>query len=276
MNNIYQTNFSRFTPEGTFEPLVGSVIDSVIAEAWTIAQAVSTEDLPECRQLRELTGQLEGDFVVTFEHNDVLVKVSKDTDTRALLRDWERGTNGYLGESPVVGPNPKPELSDEEKASDAAIKLQKDAEREREAIRWQQEARAHFERVTARMADAPEMEFAGEEGRAFWQSLVDANKGDLGMGVLNYAERWARMMQMEMAAGKSLAGIYRETSLEADLEGVSGFSSGFGERALIQSWKYGSELAQVRKAAKEAWGRGMPFPGTKQIAEGTKQVSGDE
>lgn len=63
-----------------------------------------------------------------------------------------------------------------------------------------------------------------------------------GQGVFRYAERWADMMESEMAAGKKLEEIAKETSHQADGEGITGFMYGCAASILAQCWEHGEEL----------------------------------
>lgn len=60
--------------------------------------------------------------------------------------------------------------------------------------------------------------------------------------MVTYAERWARLMQKEMADGKKLEEVADATSSEADLEGITGFMYGCAVSALASGWKYGDQL----------------------------------
>jgi hypothetical protein len=118
--------------------------------------------------------------------------------------------------------------------------------RDAESAPYQAEAKAHRDRVETRMQGAPAMEFSDE---AAWLAAKAANENSpSGAGILSYAERWARMMQLEMSEGKTLEEIWNSTSREADLEGMSGFSLGAATHLLTQSWVHGAELRRLHNA----------------------------
>lgn len=75
-----------------------------------------------------------------------------------------------------------------------------------------------------------------------WKETVDNNQDPYGKGVVTYAERWADMMEQEMAAGKPLAEIAQKTSDRADTEGITGFMYGCAVSTLSQVWEHGEEL----------------------------------
>jgi hypothetical protein len=127
-------------------------------------------------------------------------------------------------------------LSQEERAKDAAIEA---ANRNRLHTRPT--------RGSGNLTNLPAMEFLSKAAEATWQSYVAHNTDPRGADTMRYAERWARLMQREMSAGKRLEDIYATTLNEADLEGMSGATGGMAEQILIRTWKYGSDLARMRK-----------------------------
>ena len=156
------------------------------------------------------------DTTLQFKFNDVAVSVRSDSNPALIHRDWSRALNGYIDKN--VGPNPNPVLTDEEKASDA-----------------------HVEKENERRRQNPGIELADEDG---WQKFKNNNIGGYGGAVVTYSERWARLMQVEMANGKNLEDVADATSQEADLEGITGFMYGCAVSTLSQCWKHGEQLRQ--------------------------------
>ncbi len=75
-----------------------------------------------------------------------------------------------------------------------------------------------------------------------WQDWVDNNKDFYSKGIIDYAERWANMMEEKMAEGMSLENIAKDTSHEADTDGITGYMYGTAVRVLATSWGYGDQL----------------------------------
>ena len=75
-----------------------------------------------------------------------------------------------------------------------------------------------------------------------WQEWVDNNKDFYGKGVIDYAERWANLMESRMENGENLEEIAKETSHEADTEGITGFMYGAAVSVLFASWMHGELL----------------------------------
>jgi hypothetical protein len=179
----------------------------------------------------------EEDMVITVELNDVKVNLQSDSDFELIYRDWSRALSGYI--EPNVGPHPNPVLTDEEKANDNRI----EAENERRRQAWQAEfeAQATAERnaVEARLVNVPQIEVADENA---WQKVKNKKRDPYIGAIINYAERWARLMQVEMANGKHLEEVAEATSHEADFESITGNMYGGAVGILAQFWKYGDQL----------------------------------
>lgn len=101
--------------------------------------------------------------------------------------------------------------------------------------------RAKRKAIEVKLRGAPNIELSNV---ARWKRYKVANRCGLGKALMNHAERWARLMQVELADGKSLEDVARDTFHEADLEGVAGASGGFTLRVLVECWKHGERLHQ--------------------------------
>ena len=79
--------------------------------------------------------------------------------------------------------------------------------------------------------------------RKVFDEWVDAQKGDAyGARIMSYAEDWADLMEVRMALGEKIEDIAKETSHEADTDGITGFMYGASVSVLSQCWKHGAEL----------------------------------
>jgi len=68
------------------------------------------------------------------------------------------------------------------------------------------------------------------------------NTDSYGRACFDYAERWADLMEKEMAAGEKLEDIAKQTSHEANTEGITGFMYGAAVGILAEAWVYGEAL----------------------------------
>lgn len=75
-----------------------------------------------------------------------------------------------------------------------------------------------------------------------WAKAVAANADSYGTGIFSYAKQWAQLMEAEMANGKTIPEVAKETSHEADTEGITGFMYGAAVSVLATFWEHGEEL----------------------------------
>ena len=59
--------------------------------------------------------------------------------------------------------------------------------------------------------------------------------------VVQYAKRWADLMETEMEAGASLPEIAERTGRQADADGITGFQHGCAVGALAHFWVHGED-----------------------------------
>lgn len=60
--------------------------------------------------------------------------------------------------------------------------------------------------------------------------------------VVTYGEDWANLMEKLMASGAKIEDIAKETSHQADTDGITGFMYGAAVSALARFWEHGEEL----------------------------------
>ena len=88
-----------------------------------------------------------------------------------------------------------------------------------------------------------EVKFASEEARKGWEDMAEKNSHDpYGRGIVAYARRWAKLMQVEISKGRKLEEIAQQSSYDADLDGITGFMFGCAVGALSEFWIYGEQL----------------------------------
>jgi hypothetical protein len=208
----------------TYEAVLGNTITACIADAIKLAA--------------------EHNDIVEVKFNGVTVHHAADSSPELLLRDWRRAMAEYI--KGPVGPYPAVELSAEELASDAAIAQIHHQEFERREAERQA-------RIATQMA-AIEAEIAGQamlftaEGLEKWTKAVEVNTDWYGVGVLAYADRFARLMQARMNGDPAnIAAVAEQASFDADHdEQMSGASAGIGRSMVEQCWKWGDILKAER------------------------------
>lgn len=175
--------------------------------------------------------------MIKFTFKNVVVTVCADSDPELIYRDYKRADTGCIAKE--VGPSPNHVLTEEEKASDARIQAQREHNAQMRRAEYDPETKAGHERVEARLTNAPAIELVDE---AHWLKFKANNSDGTYGGLAAYAERWARLLQVEMAAGKDLEEVANATSHEADFEGMSGGMHGGAVFVLVKVWKHGEQL----------------------------------
>lgn len=75
-----------------------------------------------------------------------------------------------------------------------------------------------------------------------YQEWIAKNSDPYGSGVVRYVAKWAKLMEAEIEAGKTVSAIAQETSHTADTKGITGFMYGCAVQALAHFWIHGEEL----------------------------------
>lgn len=83
------------------------------------------------------------------------------------------------------------------------------------------------------------MQIANQEN---WNLYKTNNAEGYGKAILDYAERWADLIEAKIAEGAKLEDVAEETSREADTEGITGFMYGAAVKTLFDVWAHGDRL----------------------------------
>jgi hypothetical protein len=83
------------------------------------------------------------------------------------------------------------------------------------------------------------MEIKDLEG---WEKGLANNTDPYGRRCYTYAAAWADLMESRMASGERLEDIAKETSHEADTDGITGFMYGAAVSILSGVWEHGEQL----------------------------------
>ena len=180
----------------------------------------------------------DGGFTARQELNGVIVSVNGDSNPDLIFRDQQRAQSGYI--SGIVGPYPASELTLEETDNDDRIKSENYIRLQIEQDEYNKRAKVEELALEAKLANAPEMEIVDEEA---WIKTKELNNDDYGRAIISYAERWARLMQLEMSSESvTLPLIADSASYEADTEGITGFMYGAAVSILSKCWVHGNTL----------------------------------
>lgn len=153
---------------------------------------------------------------VEFSFNDQLVTALPTDTSEELVKRWH-------------------DESDRRRAEYEASPEYKKSQEE-----WVRKEAAEQAALTEALAAAPEtMSLKDPDG---WAEAVKVNNDPYGAGVINYADKWARLMEARISNGESVAAVAKECSHLADADGITGFMYGCAVGILAQVWIHGEEL----------------------------------
>ena len=75
-----------------------------------------------------------------------------------------------------------------------------------------------------------------------WDKTRAANTDPYGKAGTDFAEKWAELMEDGINNGQELKDIAKQTSHDADTDGITGFMYGCAVSILSQCWVHGEEL----------------------------------
>jgi hypothetical protein len=163
---------------------------------------------------------------IEFDFNGIICLVESGTNTEWLYRDY---ANADLMFWKTVGPNCLPEY--EPIVQNELDRRKELAEVESEERLVEYRAKEEKERIIFNeKVSGIEIELKDEEG---WKKSREANQDPYGKATLDYADGWAKLMQVEaMKKGYTnidvvvLSGIAEKTSHELGFMGITGFMYG--------------------------------------------------
>ncbi len=88
----------------------------------------------------------------------------------------------------------------------------------------------------------PPMTFKSPEMAAKWTSGLAKNKDPYGRACFRYASEWATRMEKLIGDGAAVESIAKQTSHDADDEGISGYMYGVAVSILSDCWIHGEAV----------------------------------
>lgn len=178
---------------------------------------------------------LEKNIIVEFDFNGCTCLVNSTTNLEWLLRDYY---NHWIMDWKIIGPDCVAEYSNEVKTELENREKLGEEKRELERIEYQKKEDAEKLIFKEKTKDVL-IEFSNKED---WELGKSKNTDGYGACIYEYAEGWAKLMQVEITNGKELKDIAEKTSFEMDFLGITGFMYGAAVQILSQCWKHGEEL----------------------------------
>jgi hypothetical protein len=175
---------------------------------------------------------------VKIQINGVNFHIQGNSRPDLLYRDYFRALRGHIDN--LVGPYPYLELT----PAEIKRETQLDAQREQammdslnQAIQLSQERTLQFEKKYLHL---PQIELIDQQA---WQADKDSCAGDdYSLAIVEFAERWARLMQSQISQGKTISEIAKQTENEADTEVITGHMYGQAVYLLSKHWIHGEAL----------------------------------
>lgn len=176
--------------------------------------------------------------IVEFEFNEITCLVSGKTVLDWLERDY---MNAHIMEWKTIG-----DVCRMSYDHDTEIELRtRQLER---AKRWKKEAEEQAKKdkaeedIISEQTKGIELEIiAGKDEE--YKEYVSKNSGDgYSRAVIDYSEQWAKLMQSEIAKGKTVKECADETQKGLGYLGITGFQYGCAVKGLAYFWKHGEDL----------------------------------
>ena len=177
----------------------------------------------------------EKNSIVNFEFNGVQVFVDADTNQDFVWRDI---LTSWLMDWKTIGPEYM-EAYDNKLL--AEIELAKSAQQERQLKQkkeWEEKDEALRLAFKEKVGDAI-LDVVNENEYQHWK---DKNADGYGRACFDYAEDWAKLMQIEIAKGKTVAECAGDLEKLISFHGITGFQYGMVINILAKCWKHGEEL----------------------------------
>ena len=94
-----------------------------------------------------------------------------------------------------------------------------------------------------------------------FEQFVEINSKDFySRGIVDYAKRWAELMEKEIESGAKVADIADRTSGTADTDGITGYMYGCAVGVLSDFWEYGENLRKWHNHEYDYDGEGVVNP----------------
>ena len=94
-----------------------------------------------------------------------------------------------------------------------------------------------------RITGSTRMKFKDENARKYWEDLVSRFiNHPIYNECLEFANRWSRLMQVNINEGKSLNKIASKAASDADLNNISNHQLMCATLCLMNCWEYGNQL----------------------------------
>jgi len=196
---------------------------------------------------------IKNNVIVEFEFNGVTCLVSKDTNLEYLYRYY---ADSWLMEWKQVGPDCLPDYDNDTKIEYMRRKDIADAKSAEESRQYKIKEDAE-RNAFAEKTKGIEVEFLSKE---YWETGKSKNTDGYGACIYEYAEGWAKLMQVEIYKGKKIEDVAEKTSHEMGFLGITGFMYGAAVSILSHCWIHGEILRKWHNKEYNHEGDGVVNP----------------
>ena len=194
--------------------------------------------------------------VVEFDFNGIKCLVKENTVLDWLDRDF---TNAFIMDWKEIGPDCKMSYDVDTEIELYTRRLKR--AKERKLQQEQQKIEDNIEKSKVDNAtNGIELQIL-EDKTEEYKAYVSKNSNDgYSRGVVDYAEAWGKLMQVEISKGKSVKECADETQKPLGYLGITGFMYGCAVQALAHFWIHGEELRKWHNKEYNHEGEGVVNP----------------
>ena len=194
--------------------------------------------------------------------NGVTIVIDEKSELDLLDRDFSLAMEGCIDKH--VGPFPETTHSKVELARFVDVRAENERREKTRQEELAEETQSKQDHVSAALATAPQIDVSDP---VEWQRQVSINSDPYGAATIQYAERWARLMQAAIASGETLADVAGKLSHDADIDGLTGFMYGCAVDVLSTCWVHGEELRKWHNGKYNHTGEGVVNPAILTISK---------
>lgn len=192
-------------------------------------------------------------FNVEFEFNGIICIVNHQTNLDNLYRDY---CIALLMNWETVGPNCPAAYEPGVQAEFERRSTEIDERRAREQAMHEAAEQKKKEQLEEKIKGI-EVEWIDP---VVYQNWKDKNTDPYSAVIFTFAEQWAKLMQVSIAAGASIERCADNLVGQADTVGLSGYQYGAAVSVLSQCWKHGEDLRKWHNKQYNHEGEGTVNP----------------
>lgn len=200
---------------------------------------------------------------VEFEFNGVVCLVDSTTNLDWLYRDY---SNSWTMGWKMIGPKCVEKYTPEVQKEYDEKRAKKDAEQKAREEEYKKKNAAEKQLVSDLVHGVQFQIIPGKEDE-YAEYVKNNSKDGYSRGVVDYAEYWAKMMQVEISNGKSVREVADPCQNHLGFLGITGFMYGCAVKALSHFWKHGEDLRKWHNKEYGHEGDGVVNPAVLTISK---------